>query len=262
MEKKDTEALIYVCNDDGIYSKGIDVLVRTMKKLGEVVVLAPDRERSGVSHAITMREKLQAEQLHIWPNTLSYKFNGTPVDCVKFALHKVLKRKPDLMVSGINHGSNASVNLIYSGTVAAAMEASINSIPSIAFSHVSYDEDTPLELSAKIVEHICKTALKNGIPNDVFFNVNIPDVSEKDFRGIKVCKQARSQWHESFIREENTENKESFLMTGVFECIDKGNDTDDWALNHNYAALVPVELDMTAHHFLNNLKKRNVYETY
>ena len=191
--------LILVTNDDGITAPGIRMLIKVMNTIGDVVVVAPDSPQSGMGHAITINSTLYVEKVTIDDGPqVEYSCSGTPADCVKIAVREVLDRKPDLCVSGINHGSNASINVIYSGTMSAAIEAGIESIPAIGFSLLDYSWGANFEHSESFVKKIAENVLSNGIPNDVILNVNIPNVKKAHIKGIKICRQARANWEETF----------------------------------------------------------------
>ena len=184
--------LILVTNDDGINAPGIETLITVLKEFAEIVVVAPDKPQSGMGHAITINSTLRINAVNFYEGVESYSCSGTPVDCVKIAVNKILKRKPDLCVSGINHGSNMSINVIYSGTMSAAVEGSIEGIPSIGFSLCDHSIDADFSATKKIVAQIVKGILQNGLPKDVCLNVNIPSVKADQLKGIKVCRQARA----------------------------------------------------------------------
>ena len=243
--------LILVTNDDGITAPGVNALISAMKPLGDIVVVAPDSPQSGMGHAITVNSTLYIEKLD-HKETL-YSCSGTPADCVKIAINEILGRKPDLCVSGINHGSNSSINVIYSGTMSAAIEAGIEGIPSIGFSLLDYSWNANFEASAKYAKIIASRVLKNGLPEGVILNVNIPNVPEKDIKGIKVSRQAKANWVEEFDKRINPMGREYYWLTGKFVNLDKGEDTDEWALANNYVSLVPVQFDLTAHHYIQTL---------
>jgi len=185
--------------------------------------------------------------------TKKYSCSGTPADCVKIAINEILDRKPDLCVSGINHGSNSSINVIYSGTMSAAIEAGIEGIPSIGFSNLCYDWNADFRASQKVVKTIAENTLKNGLPEGVILNVNIPDIKAKDIKGIKVCRQAKANWKEEFDKRKTPQGKDYYWLTGKFTNYDKGEDTDEWALKNNYVSVVPVQYDLTAHHYIQQL---------
>ena len=251
MKKK---PLILVTNDDGITAPGIRKLIQVMKQLGDVVVVAPDSPQSGKGHAITLDTTLYVRKFKT--NDASdreYECSGTPADCVKLGIKEVLKQKPDLCVSGINHGSNASINVIYSGTMSAAIEAGIEGVPSIGFSLLDYDWDANFEGLEEFVKKIAANVLENGLPDGVVLNVNFPKISENPYKGIKICRQARANWNEKFDKRVNPMGKEYYWLTGVFENLDGGEDTDEFALENNYISVVPILFDLTAHQFIKTL---------
>lgn len=253
MEEKD-KPLILVTNDDGITAKGIRTLVAIASKLGNVVVVAPDSPQSAMGHAITINNTLYVNEFkqHDYDHK-EYTTSGTPVDCVKMASHEILERKPDLCISGINHGSNSAINVIYSGTMSAAVEAGIEGIPAIGFSLCDYSADADFDASAPYIEKIIKQVLEHGMPKGVVFNVNIPKVSEEPYKGIKICRQANAHWEEEFDKRTNPYGKDYYWLTGKFVNNDKGEDTDEWALAHNYISIVPTQFDLTAHHYISTL---------
>jgi len=248
--------LILVTNDDGITAPGLRALVSYMKELGDVVVVAPDSPQSGKGHAITLDNTLFSAKLVVDLENGApeeYSCSGTPADCVKLALQELLKRKPDICVSGINHGSNASINVIYSGTMSAAIEAGIEGIPAIGFSLCDYTWEANFKPAAEAIKTIVSKALKNGIPNGVVLNVNIPKAVKKELKGIKICRQARANWKEKFDKRKSPSGKDYYWLTGEFELLDKGEDTDEWALANNYISVVPTQFDLTAHHAIQAL---------
>lgn len=247
--------LILVTNDDGITAPGIRALIEVMKELGEVIVVAPDSPQSGMGHAITISDTLFCEPVTIKENYKhkEYSCSGTPVDCVKIATQEILHRKPDLCVSGINHGSNSSINVIYSGTMSAAVEAGIEGIPAIGFSLLDYSLTADFEPSKKYVKAISRKVLKNGLPEGVVLNVNLPKLKADEIKGIKICRQANAQWEEQFDKRTNPQGRDYYWLSGRFVNKDKGEDTDEWALENGYVSVVPVQFDLTAHTFLDNL---------
>lgn len=246
MKKK---PLILVTNDDGISAPGIGALIAVMKELGEVVVVAPDSPQSATGHAITINSTLFINKIDIDPDVeQEYACSGTPVDCVKFAVNEILKRKPDLCVSGVNHGSNSSINVIYSGTMSAAVEAGIEGIPAIGFSLLDYNWNADFEPVKPFIKKIAQQVLENGLPEGVILNVNFPKLKEKDIKGIKVCRQAKAMWVESFDKRTNPMGREYYWLGGKFVNLDNGEDTDEWALANGYISMVPVQFDLTAHH--------------
>ncbi|MCA6074876.1 5'/3'-nucleotidase SurE [Fulvivirga sedimenti] len=241
--------LILVSNDDGITSKGIRLLVSIMSELGEVVVVAPDGPQSGMGHAITIGNTLRLEENDIFPGVAAYECSGTPADCVKIAKHFVLKdRKPDLVVSGINHGSNTSISVLYSGTMSAAIEGAIEGMPAIGFSLCDYASDADFSHVADYVRTITKKVLKDGLNEGVALNVNFPPKRNESIRGIKICRQARARWQEEFDLRYDPNGRRYFWLAGNFVNHDKGEDNDEWAIANNYVSVVPCQFDLTAHH--------------
>lgn len=243
--------LILVTNDDGITAPGLRNLIEVMNEFGDVFVVAPDSPQSGMGHAITLDSTLHIESLTIDDGPqIEYSCSGTPADCVKLAVNEILNRKPDLCVSGINHGSNSSINVIYSGTMSAAIEAGIEGIPSIGFSLLDHSWNANFEPLKEHIRSITKNVLENGLPNGTILNVNFP---KENIKGVKVCRQAKANWVEEFDKRVNPQGKEYYWLTGKFVNLDKGEDTDIHALDNGYASLVPVQFDLTAHHFIQQL---------
>lgn len=240
--------LILVTNDDGITAPGIKALVEAMKTIGEVVVVAPDSPQSGMGHAITINKPLRLHQMEVFEGVRSFSCSGTPVDCVKLATNKVLDRKPDLCVSGINHGSNSSINIIYSGTMSAAVEASLEQIPSIGFSLSDYSVEADFSAAKEYAIIIAKQVLENGIPKSSLLNVNVPKLPMGLIKGMKICRQAVAKWEEKYIERVDPFGKEYYWLTGKFVNYDHGEDTDEWALANGFVSVVPVQHDLTAHH--------------
>jgi 5'-nucleotidase len=247
--------VILVTNDDGITAPGLRSLVEAMKPLGDVVVVAPDSPQSGMGHAITIGKPLRLDKVEVHGEFLGYQCSGTPVDCVKLAVNKVLHRKPDLCVSGVNHGSNSSINVIYSGTMSAAMEGAIEGIPSIGFSLNDYKMEADFEASIYYSKIIARNILKTGLPVHTLLNVNLPALSLKKINGIKICRQALAKWEEEFDERIDPRNRAYYWLTGKFINYDKGDDTDEWALANGYVSVVPVLYDFTAHHAFQHLNK-------
>lgn len=245
--------VILVTNDDGITAPGIRSLIAVMQEIGDVVVVAPDKPQSATGHAITINNTLYLNKISKDGETPEYSCSGTPVDCVKFAVNEILERKPDLCVSGINHGSNSSINVIYSGTMSAAVEAGIEGIPAIGFSLQDYDWNADFEPAGKYIRSIALQVLENGLPPGVILNVNFPKLPESRLKGIKVCRQAKAMWQEKFDRRQTPQGKDYYWLTGEFVNLDNGEDTDEWALDHGYVSVVPVQFDLTAHHAIAEL---------
>ena len=246
--------LILVTNDDGINAPGIRTLVSIMKDIGDIVVVAPDSPQSGMGHAITINSTLHSSKITPKDSEIiEYSCSGTPADCVKLAINELMPRKPDLCVSGINHGSNSSINVIYSGTMSAAIEAGIEGVPAIGFSLLDYSWNADFNQSKDFIRRIVINALNNKIPKGVVLNVNIPSIKKSDIKGVKICRQAMAYWVEEFDKRKNPLGQEYYWLTGKFVNKDQGEDTDEWALNNNYISIVPVEFDLTAHHAIQGL---------
>ena len=246
--------LILVTNDDGITAPGIRAIIEVMKTIGDVVVVAPDSPQSGMGHAITINSTLYVEKVKINSGKQKeYSCSGTPADCVKLAINEILDRRPDICVSGINHGSNSSINVIYSGTMSAAIEAGIEGIPAVGFSLLDYNYNANFEPSKSFIKTITERILENKKMDGVVYNVNIPNLKKKELKGIKICRQARGNWKEKFDKRKTPQGKDYYWLTGKFINLDKGEDTDEWALEHGYISIVPIQFDLTAHHCIQNL---------
>jgi len=248
--------VILITNDDGISAPGIRNLVEAVKGLGKVVVVAPDKPQSGMGHAITIGNPLRLHPMHhVFEGVEAWSCSGTPVDCVKLAVDKVLRRKPDICLSGINHGANHSINVIYSGTMSAAVEAAIESIPSVGFSLLDYSVEADFGPARKYVRIIVENVLKNPMDKHLILNVNFPAVPDSLIKGIKICRQAYAKYEEDFIERNDPNSKKYYWLTGKFVNFDKGRDTDVWALEHNYVSVVPVQFDMTNYVLKSKLEK-------
>ena len=247
--------LILVTNDDGIHAPGIRFLIKIMNTFGDVIVVAPDAPQSGMGHAITINDTLYCEAIEVSKNEPQKEFtcSGTPVDCVKIAVNEILKQKPDLCVSGINHGSNSSINVIYSGTMSAAVEAGTQGIPAIGFSLLDYSLDADFKPSEKFIKNIVSECFTNGMPKGVVLNVNIPKLSKEKIKGIKICRQANGHWEEKFDKRTNPLGRDYYWLTGKFINKDKGEDTDEWALENDYISITPTQYDLTAHHAIKDI---------
>jgi 5'-nucleotidase len=254
-----SKPLILVTNDDGITAPGIRALISVMSEIGTVFVVAPDKPQSAMGHAITLNStlfinKVSKENAEI----TEYSCSGTPVDCVKLAVNEILHRKPDLCVSGINHGSNSSINVIYSGTMSAAVEAGIEGIPAIGFSLLDYDWNADFDAIKSSIRKITLEVLEKGMPENVVLNVNFPKLKENEIKGIKICRQAKAIWMEKFDKRITPQGKDYYWLTGEFVNQDNGEDTDEWALENGYISLVPVQFDLTAHHTIQQLNTWNL----
>jgi 5'-nucleotidase len=239
------QPIILITNDDSIFAPGIKALTEAVQDLGRVVVVAPDKPQSGMGHAITIGSPLRLQKVPYLDGIEAYTCNGTPVDCVKLAVDKVLHRKPDICLSGINHGANHSINVLYSGTMSAAMEAAIENIPSVGFSLLDYSMEADFSAAKTYVRKITLQILSQKSSKHLLLNVNIPAVPESLIKGIKICRQAYAKYEEDFIERKDPHGKMYFWLTGEFVNFDKGKDTDVWALKHNYVSVVPVQFDLT-----------------
>lgn len=248
--------LILVTNDDGITAPGIRTLISIAQEFGDVMVVAPDSPQSGKGHAITVNNTLYVNKI----SETEYSCSGTPVDCVKMAVHELMKQKPDLCISGINHGSNSSINVIYSGTMSAAVEAGIEGIPAIGFSLADFSWNANFEPTKPFVRKIISAALNNNLPKGVVLNVNFPNLPDKEIKGIKICRQANAMWIERFDKRQTPHGRDYYWLTGEFVNYDKGQDTDEWALANGYVSVVPVQFDLTAHHAIQTLNTWNINE--
>ncbi len=247
--------LILITNDDGITAPGIRTLIEVMSEIGNVIVVAPDKPQSAMGHAITVNNTLYLNKISKENDVVTqYSCSGTPADCVKIAVSEILHQKPDLCVSGINHGSNSSINVIYSGTMSAAVEAGIEGIPSIGFSLCDFSWEANFNPVRKFVKKIALEVLKNKLPKGTILNVNIPKLEESEIKGIKICRQANAFWEERFDKRQTPMGKDYYWLTGEFVNHDKGDDTDEWALENGYISIVPVQYDLTAYHAMQHLK--------
>ena len=249
--------LILVTNDDGISALGIRMLIRIMNDFGDVVVVAPDGPQSAMGHAITIDSTLRCDRIMIDNGPQEeYACSGTPVDCVKLAINQLLERKPDLCVSGINHGSNSSINVIYSGTMSAAVEGALEGIPSIGFSLLDYAQDADFSEAESYIRNVTNIVLDKGINKGVCLNVNIPKVKEDQaIKGIKICRQANANWEEQFEKRIDPKGRSYYWLTGKFVNYDSGTDTDEWALANHYVSIVPVQFDITAYSSISSLAR-------
>lgn len=253
MEKRPT---ILVTNDDGYMTKGLQTLASLMRQIGKVVVVSTEEVKSAQSHSMTINEPLRVRTLEKHDDFEMYVLNGCPVDCAKVGFQMLMDEYPDILVSGINHGSNASTNVIYSGTMAAVVEACMDGIPAVGFSVEDYSHDANFEHIEKYILDITRKVLKEGLPKGVCLNVNFPKYSEGNpIKGVKVCRQAKARWKEIFDKRKDPHGREYFWIGGDFIVEDEGTDTDIFALKNNYASIVPTQYDWTAYDVMNELKK-------
>jgi 5'-nucleotidase len=250
------QPVILVTNDDGIYAPGISFLARIAAKFGKIIVVAPDKPQSGMGHAITINSTLRIQRTNYHNAGIEFSCSGTPVDCVKMAVNHVLKRRPDLVLSGINHGSNSSINVIYSGTMSAAIEGSLEGAPSIGFSLCDYSVDADFTQAEEQISAIIAASLAHPMPRGVCLNVNIPKLRREDIRGIKVVRQSRANWVEKFEERKDPYGREYYWLSGEFVNFEpESTDTDEWALANGYVSVVPTQADLTAHAAIADLKR-------
>jgi len=248
--------LILITNDDGVKAPGIRALISYLRPLGRVVVVAPDRPQSGTAHAVTIAHPLRLELITKEPGYEEYSCNGTPADCVKLAFKIVMRRRPDFLFSGINHGTNASINIVYSGTMAAVLEGALAGVPSVGFPSDNYSQRADFGPAGKFVKTIATSVITGGLPEGICLNVNIPDVPEDQIKGIMVCRQAHGTWQEDFDEREDPHGRPYYWMTGVYARIGDDRDTDQWAVENNFVAVVPVQFDLTAYQAIETLRNR------
>ncbi len=247
--------LIFVTNDDGINAPGLKALVEVARELGDLIVVAPDTPQSGQGHAITLRDPLRLKKVDIFDGIDAYECSGTPVDCVKLGKHVLLhQREADMCISGINHGSNASINILYSGTMSAAMEASLEGIKSIGFSLLDYEWEADFESCKPHLRELMQFVLEHGMGNCKLLNVNIPSVKTAELKGFKICRQAEARWIERYVEGTDPRGGKYYWLTGEFTNMDKGQDTDVWALDNNYISVVPSGHDLTRYDAIETLK--------
>lgn len=248
------EKLILVTNDDSVNAKGIQSLVKIASTLGRVVVVAPDKPQSGMGHAITLSDPIRLNRVWMFGDVEAYSSSGTPVDCVKLAIYEVLERKPDLVLSGINHGENSSTNVLYSGTMSAAIEGAMEGLPSIGFSLSDFSSEADFMQYEAYVSRIISKALKEDFPKFTCLNVNIPNVPASDIAGIKVCTQAHAFWADRFDKREDQFGRPYYWLTGEFGEVNPQEDSDLHALYRGFISIVPTQFDLTNHKILDEIK--------
>lgn len=246
---------ILVTNDDGIDSPGINALVAAMRPLGDVVVVAPDRQQSAVGHALTVSSPLRATPFHRDGVPFGFAINGTPADCVKLGVSTLLDRRPDVVVSGINHGSNTSVNALYSGTVSAATEGTLMGIPSIAFSLATFDLAADMSLAAEVAHDVVSRLPSLHIPAGTLLNVNIPAVDRASYKGLRITRQGRSAWRDSYQRRNDPHGREYFWLHGEFVTLEVLEDADDLAVADGYTAITPLHYELTNERMMDSLRE-------
>ena len=246
--------LILISNDDGVSAKGINELIKALEGLAEIIVMAPDGPRSGASGSITSETPIKFTLIKKEKDLTIYKCNGTPVDCIKLALHAVVPRNPDIIVGGINHGDNSSIYVHYSGTMGIVIEGCLKGIPSIGFSICDHSHDANFEPSLPYIRKIVKNVLTHKLPMGICLNVNFPDTPE--YKGVMICHQTKGIWENEWKTSVHPRGGEYFWLTGNYKNLEtENNKTDHWALDNGYIAITPTQIDVTAYHFIDNLKK-------
>lgn len=247
---------ILISNDDGINSKGLRALIEVASEFGDVIVVAPEAGMSGMSHAITMNTPLLLRLIKESPSVKVYACQGTPVDCIKIAVDYIMDQPPTLILSGINHGANSNMSVIYSGTMGAAMEGSMYRIPSIGFSILSHSPTEDLSACKKIARTIIEKVLSDNTNPSICLNVNIPTIPYEEIKGIKVCRQSLGCWFEDFTKHTNPRGQDYFWLTGAFHPIEPdANDDDETLLGQNYVTIVPVKTDITDYEQLKRMQE-------
>ncbi|MBN2667687.1 MAG: 5'/3'-nucleotidase SurE [Bacteroidales bacterium] len=252
--------LILISNDDGYQAKGLKVLIEAARPFGRLLVVAPDKGESGMSHAISIKHPLRLTKQHEEQDLSIYSINGTPVDAVKIALNQIVDEKPALLLSGVNHGSNASISVIYSGTLGAAREGCLNGVPSVGFSLLNHDKDADFSMLEGYLPQMIKQALEHGLADQTFLNINFPDVKTNEIKGVKVCRKTKGVWKEEYEKRVDPHGGEYYWLTGSFNNFEpNADDTDEWALARNYIAVVPTQIDTTSYQELENIRKWDWY---
>jgi 5'-nucleotidase len=249
---------VLISNDDGINAPGIAILAQAISKIADVVIVAPEKQQSAVGHAITMNDPLRVQKVYRDGQLYGYAVNGTPADCVKIAIRMLLERKPDLVISGINHGSNTAISVIYSGTVSAATEGTILGIPSIAVSLTTFAPEADFTYAAKFAVRMAEAVLEKGLPKGTLLNVNVPAVPEADIAGAMVTKQGKSIWNDEFESRRDPNNREYFWLKGDLMELDTGEDIDQGAILRNKVSVTPIHYDLTDYDFLGELQKWDI----
>lgn len=247
--------LILITNDDGVTAKGISNLIEVAAGFGNILVVAPDKPQSGMGHAVTIDKILRLTKLNSREGVETYACSGTPVDCVKLAIYEVLKKKPTILLSGINHGGNQASNVLYSGTMSAAVEGAMEGIPSIGFSLLDFDQDADFYNSKKVVKNLLEKVFSNSFPKNICLNVNIPKVAKNEIKGIKVCTQAEASWEDCFEKRIDTNGKPYYWMAGEFAAHKADENSDIFALENGFASVVPTQYDLTAFNAINEIKE-------
>lgn len=251
------DKLILLTNDDGLYAAGLKTLLEVMEEFGKIILISTTESMSGMSQALTVKTPLRVKLLEENGKHRIYACNGTPTDSIKLAINQLLERMPDWIVSGINHGSNASASVLYSGTMAAAIEGCLYGINSVGFSLNNFSPTADFSVCKKYIRIVMKKLASEPLPQGICLNVNIPAADKNEIKGIKICRQAKGNWKEEFEKRKDPMGKTYYWLTGTFQNHEpEAIDTDEWAISHNYVSVVPVSVDMTAHSYINKLKER------
>jgi 5'-nucleotidase len=249
------ERLFLLTNDDGIHARGLASMIEVVRPKGKVFVIAPDQGQSGMSHAITVKFPIRIQKHKEEDGLVMYSCNGTPVDCIKLALNKLLNRMPDMILAGINHGSNSSSSVVYSGTMAAAIEGCLNGIPSVGFSLLDFSPDAEFKGVVGYADAIIENVIHKGLPEGTCLNVNFPVNHTNEIKGVKICRQNKGVWREEFDQRTDPQNRDYYWLTGEYINLEpEAGDTDEWALKNGYVSVVPVQVDFTSYESLVYLK--------
>jgi 5'-nucleotidase len=257
MTLEQNDKLILITNDDGLYASGLKTLIEVMEEFGKVVLVSTLESMSGMSQALTVKTPIRVKLLEETERRRVYTCNGTPTDSIKLAVNQLLDRRPNWVVSGINHGANASVSVLYSGTMAAALEGCLYGIDSVGFSLDSFSKDADFSACKKYIRIVMQRLAIEPLPPGICLNVNVPALAENEIKGIMICRQAKGNWKEEFEKRKDPMGKTYYWLTGMFQNHEpEANDTDEWALTNGFVSLVPVSVDMTAHWYIDKLRER------
>ena len=252
---------ILVTNDDGIYSSGISALVDALKEIAEVIVVAPSEEQSAVGHGITMKYPLRVTKYFKNGNFFGYAVEGTPADCVKMGIRNIMGESPDLVISGINHGSNTAINIIYSGTVSAAREASIMDVPAIAISITSHDAKD-FRYAGKIAKMLALKVKEHELPNGTLLNVNVPNVPEEEIAGILVTEQSKAKWDDIYEKRTDPFGKDYYWLTGKLVEVENEKQSDQLAIKNKFVSVTPIHFDLTDYETFEKMKSWNIEKLF
>jgi len=250
-----------VTNDDGIYSTGIETLANALKQISEVVVVAPSEEQSAVGHGITMKYPLRVTDYYKNGNFFGYAVEGTPADCVKMGIRNIMGESPDLVISGINHGSNTAINIIYSGTVSAAREAAIMDVPAIAISLTSH-EAKDFRFAGKVATLIAQKVVEHGLPRGTLLNVNVPNYPESEIAGILVTEQSKSKWDDIYEKRTDPFGKDYYWLTGKLVEIENEQKSDQLAIRNKFVSVTPIHFDLTDYDTLEKMKSWEIEKLF